>query len=287
MLKTHAEKPTACGIRYLILGETVQSINVTRVAPPPRCPLRNIPVLPPAESASQFSLYALGCLACVWITVLHGAHSLAAASHVDGALRCPGSTAVSAVAPTVPPHLMLTGASEFSPVQTTQNDRPWHCGHSWLLCRPGLANLAWTSARRYVFQNHTHPSSSFYFSTQFLLQKQQHDTEGNRAAHLSEVIERRPCPPCPMSRKAGGPSAGGGVQSADAERESVLRFWLCRTASSLSTGLVSLSEGRMLLPLSLLSLSNLQLFSGTQIFNYLLLDLSHGSPGCVQKHLPL
>lgn len=158
--------------QHVVLG--ILSLGRQCVAPPPRCPLRNIPVLPPAKSALQFLLYALGCLGCVWIMMLHGAHSLAAASHVDGALRCPGSRAVSALAPTVPPHLiMLTGASEFSPVQTTQNDRPWHYGHSWLLCRPGLANLAWTSAHRYVFQNHTHPGSSFYFSTQVLPQKQQ------------------------------------------------------------------------------------------------------------------
>lgn len=55
--------------------------------------------------------------------MLHGAHSLAAASHVDDALRCPGSRAVSAMAPTVPPQLiMLTGASKFSPVLTEFSD---------------------------------------------------------------------------------------------------------------------------------------------------------------------
>lgn len=157
-------------------------------------------------------------------------------------------------------------------------------------CSADQGWLTWPGHQRVgMFSRTTHtPVLVFISQVSFCRRNNNTIQRGNSAVHLSEVIERWPCPPCPMSRKAGGPSEGGGPQSADAERESVLRFWLRRTVGSLSAGLVSLSEGRMLLPLSPLSLSSLQLFSGTQIFNYLLLlDLSHGSPGCVWKHLPL
>lgn len=125
VLKIHAEKPTACCTRYLMLEDAAHQQCHSRTIPTPQHPLRNVLVLPPAKSALGFLIYAIPLFGTrLNYNAVGGERLLAALLAADAAPRCPGSRAVSAVCPGASPRLIRHGGpSEVSPVQTKQNDR--------------------------------------------------------------------------------------------------------------------------------------------------------------------